>query len=65
MRIQGEPVSGQLNLAGSFDRKEERWKGTLSNTRFQTPVGPWSLTRDIALITAIRSKNQHRATLLA
>lgn len=49
LRIQGEPVSGQLNLAGSFDRKEERWKGTLSNTRFQTPVGPWSLTRDIAL----------------
>lgn len=49
LRIQGEPISGQLNLAGSFDRKEERWKGTLSNTRFQTPVGPWSLTRDIAL----------------
>ncbi|WP_249441120.1 translocation/assembly module TamB domain-containing protein, partial [Escherichia coli] len=49
LRIQGEPVSGQLNLTGSFDRKEERWKGTLSNTRFQTPVGPWSLTRDIAL----------------
>ncbi|MGY5465165.1 autotransporter assembly complex protein TamB [Citrobacter koseri] len=49
MRIQGEPVSGQLALAGSFDRKEARWKGTLSNTRFQTPVGPWSLTRAIAL----------------
>jgi translocation and assembly module TamB len=49
LRIQGEPVSGQLDLAGSFDRKEERWKGTLSNTRFQTPVGPWSLSRAIAL----------------
>jgi len=49
LRIQGEPVSGQLALAGSFDRKEARWKGTLSNTRFQTPVGPWSLTRAIAL----------------
>ncbi|MDM9082664.1 autotransporter assembly complex protein TamB [Citrobacter koseri] len=49
LRIQGEPVSGQLALAGSFDRKEVRWKGTLSNTRFQTPVGPWSLTRAIAL----------------
>lgn len=49
LRIQGEPVSGQLVLAGSFDRKEARWKGTLSNTRFQTPVGPWSLTRAIAL----------------
>ncbi|NDO83003.1 translocation and assembly module TamB [Citrobacter sp. NCU1] len=49
LRIQGEPVSGQLDLAGSFDRKEERWKGALSNTRFQTPVGPWSLNRAIAL----------------
>ncbi|ALR75166.1 autotransporter assembly complex protein TamB [[Enterobacter] lignolyticus] len=49
LRIQGEPVSGQLDLAGSFSRKEERWKGALSNTRFQTPVGPWSLNRPIAL----------------
>ncbi len=49
LRINGEPVSGQLALAGSFDRKEERWKGTLSDTRFQTPVGPWSLSRAIAL----------------
>ena len=49
LRVQGDPVSGQLSLAGSFDRKAERWKGTLSNTRFQTPVGPVALTRDIAL----------------
>ncbi|HHU0691828.1 autotransporter assembly complex protein TamB [Citrobacter sp. Marseille-Q3906] len=49
LRIQGDPVSGQLDLAGSFDRKEQRWKGALSNTRFQTPVGPWSLNRAIAL----------------
>ncbi|WP_052282443.1 autotransporter assembly complex protein TamB [Kluyvera genomosp. 1] len=49
LQVQGEPVSGQLALAGSFDRKEERWKGALSNTRFQTPVGPWSINRDIAL----------------
>ncbi|WFW21733.1 autotransporter assembly complex protein TamB [Citrobacter braakii] len=49
LRIQGEPVSGQLSLAGSFDRKEQRWKGALSDTRFQTPVGPWSLNRPVAL----------------
>ena len=49
LQIQGEPVSGQLALSGSFARKEERWKGALSNTRFQTPVGPWSVNRDIAL----------------
>lgn len=49
LRINGEPVSGQLALAGSFDRHEARWKGSLSDTRFQTPVGPWSLSRAIAL----------------
>lgn len=49
LRVQGEPVSGQLKLAGSFDRATERWKGSLSDTRFATPVGPWSLNRAIAL----------------
>lgn len=49
LRMQGDPVSGQLDLTGSFDRQAQRWKGTLSNTRFQTPVGPWVLNRAIAL----------------
>jgi translocation and assembly module TamB len=49
VRIQGEPVSGQLDLSGSFSREEERWRGNLTNTRFETPVGPWSLNRALAL----------------
>lgn len=49
LRVQGDPVSGQLALAGSFDRQAERWKGSLSDTRFQTPMGPVALTRSIAL----------------
>ncbi|SFD77201.1 autotransporter secretion inner membrane protein TamB [Phytobacter palmae] len=49
LRVQGEPVAGQLKLAGSFDRNEQRWKGTLSDTRFTTPVGPVALNRSIAL----------------
>lgn len=49
LRVQGEPVSGELNLSGGFDRAEERWRGSLSNTRFETPVGPWRLNRAIAL----------------
>src|SRR5690606_10974793 len=48
LRVQGEPVSGQLHLTGSFVRKEERWKGVLDNTRFFTPVGPLTLSRSIA-----------------
>ena len=49
LRVQGEPVAGQLKLAGSFDRNEQRWKGTLRDTRFTTPVGPVALNREIAL----------------
>ena len=49
LRIQSEPVSGQLTLAGSFDRKLETWTGRLSDTRFETPVGPWRLSRTMAL----------------
>ncbi|WP_058912565.1 autotransporter assembly complex protein TamB [Entomohabitans teleogrylli] len=49
LNIQGEPVSGQLALSGSFNRAEERWRGELTNTRFATPVGPWSQSRAVAL----------------
>ncbi|MWL73989.1 hypothetical protein GQM09_26805, partial [Escherichia coli] len=45
----GEPVAGQLHLTGSFDRQAQRWKGTLDNTRFTTPVGPVALSRSVAL----------------
>ncbi|GKX63219.1 translocation/assembly module TamB [Pragia fontium] len=49
LNINGKPVSGQLALNGSFDRTHERWKGALTNTRFNTPVGEWQISRDIAL----------------
>jgi hypothetical protein len=43
--------------AGSFDRQAERWRGALSDTRFQTPVGPVALTRSIALDPCTRSRS--------
>ncbi|MEB6337152.1 autotransporter assembly complex protein TamB [Serratia rhizosphaerae] len=49
LKVDGKPVSGQLALAGSFDRQQQRWRGNLNNTRFDTPVGEWRLTRAIAL----------------
>ncbi|MXP50412.1 translocation/assembly module TamB [Pantoea sp. Eser] len=49
LNVQGEPVSGQLALNGSFDRQTQRWKGELNNTRFDTPVGEWRLTRAMAI----------------
>ena len=49
LTMNGKPVSGQLALEGSFDRQQQRWRGTLNNTRFDTPVGEWRLTRAMAL----------------
>ncbi|VTR29705.1 Uncharacterised protein [Serratia fonticola] len=49
LNIDGKPVSGQLALEGSFDRQQQRWRGNLNNTRFDTPVGEWRLSRAIAL----------------
>ncbi|PVZ89071.1 translocation and assembly module TamB [Serratia sp. S1B] len=49
LSIDGQPVSGQLALEGSFDRQQQRWRGNLNNTSFDTPVGEWRLTRAIAL----------------
>lgn len=49
LNINGKPVSGNLALNGSFDRKNERWKGALSNTHFDTPVGEWQTSKDVAL----------------
>ncbi|WP_373778875.1 translocation/assembly module TamB domain-containing protein [Glaesserella sp.] len=37
----GEPVAVNLQLAGSFDRAQEIWKGQLSNVDIQSPVGEW------------------------
>ncbi|MBP2169532.1 translocation and assembly module TamB [Erwinia toletana] len=49
LNVQGDPVSGQLAVDGSFDRKEQRWKGSLNNTRFATPVGEWRLSRAMTI----------------
>ncbi|MFP1815822.1 translocation/assembly module TamB domain-containing protein [Lonsdalea quercina] len=49
LTVKGEPVSGQLALNGSFDRAQERWRGTLNHTRFDTPVGEWRLTQAMSL----------------
>ncbi|MDE9481386.1 translocation/assembly module TamB [Xenorhabdus bovienii] len=49
LKIEGNPVSGQLALNGRFDRSQERWKGTINNTYFDTPVGEWRLNKAIAI----------------
>ncbi|MCF1957932.1 translocation/assembly module TamB, partial [Escherichia coli] len=49
LKMEGEPVSGGLTLAGSFDKEKQQWKGTLNNTAFDTPVGEWRLNKAIAL----------------
>ena len=49
LSIDGKPVSGQLTLNGSFDRQQQRWQGSLSQTRFNTPVGEWRISRAVSL----------------
>ncbi|WP_017347433.1 autotransporter assembly complex protein TamB [Pantoea sp. A4] len=49
LAVQGEPVSGQLAINGSFDRATQHWKGTLNNTRFETPVGEWRLLPSMSI----------------
>lgn len=49
LTVAGEPVSGQLQLNGSFDRQTQRWQGALGNTRFDTPVGEWRLSKAVSL----------------
>ncbi|KAB7694190.1 translocation and assembly module TamB [Plesiomonas shigelloides] len=50
--LQGEPVSAGLRLTGSFDRNSMNWRGTLSQTQAQTPLGPWTLQAPVALAYA-------------
>lgn len=49
LRLQGKPVSAQLRLAGGYDRRQQRWRGALSDTRIDLPEGSWTPARDIAL----------------
>ncbi|MCS6723857.1 autotransporter assembly complex protein TamB [Proteus mirabilis] len=49
LKMDGEPVSGGLTLAGSFDKEKQQWQGTLNNTAFDTPVGEWRLNKAMAL----------------
>lgn len=49
VQLQGKPFSGQLALKGSFDRQQQRWKGTLNDTHFATQVGEWRLTRAMTI----------------
>ena len=49
LNLQGEPVSGGLALNGGYDRRQQRWRGTLSQTQFGSPVGEWRLSRPMTL----------------
>ncbi len=49
MTINGEPVAGQLKLNGRFNRQQQQWLATLSETHFNTPMGFWQPTNNVAL----------------
>lgn len=57
LNMQGEQVAGQLQLNGSFDRQQQRWQGTFSQIRFDTPVGEWQLMHAMRLAYQAKVQN--------
>lgn len=57
LKMQGNPVAGQLQLSGDFDRQQQRWQGRLSQTHFYTPVGEWRLMRMMTLNYQVVTQN--------
>lgn len=49
LKADGKPVAGNLTLSGQFDRTKQYWKGHLSQTQFNTPLGGWNLSKDLPL----------------
>ncbi|KAE9529839.1 translocation/assembly module TamB domain-containing protein [Testudinibacter aquarius] len=49
LRTGGDPVSGTLNIYGSFDRAKALWQGTLSQIRLNSPVGDWRNNQNVQL----------------
>lgn len=49
LKSQGEPVSANLQINGHFDRTLAQWKGTLSQVKFNTPIGEVKTDQHIAI----------------
>ncbi len=49
LKVTGKPVAGNLALNGHFDRQQQRWQGTLTQSQFTTPVGNVALSRPMTL----------------
>ena len=49
LKSQGEPVAANLQINGHFDRTLEMWKGTLSQAKFDTPIGDVKSNQAIAV----------------
>ena len=56
LKSQGEPVAANLQINGHFDRTLEQWKGTLSQAKFDTPIG------DVKCNQAITVSYDHKQT---
>ena len=49
LKSQGEPVAANLQINGHFDRTLEQWKGTISQVKFETPIGDVKSNQAIAV----------------
>ncbi len=49
LKSQGAPVAANLQINGHFDRTLEQWKGTISQVKFETPIGDVKSNQAIAV----------------
>ncbi|MXP56389.1 translocation/assembly module TamB domain-containing protein [Pantoea sp. Mhis] len=47
IEAQGAPLSGRLVLHGNFNRKNNRWRGIVNTTQFNTVIGKWRVNRPV------------------
>ncbi|QIQ20959.1 autotransporter assembly complex protein TamB [Zophobihabitans entericus] len=47
--INGDPISGEINLDGQLNKDRTKWTGSLANTSFTTPLDTWSLSKPLLL----------------
>lgn len=61
LKSQGEPVAANLQINGHFDRTLEQWQGTLSQVKFDTPIGDVKANQSIAVTYNHKQTQAHIA----
>ena len=50
LTTKGEPVAGDVQLLGSWDKNKQAWQGQLTSAHIATPVDNWRLEKPLSII---------------